>query len=149
MMEKPVSRSREEKLAYQRGYQSGIAGRWPKELASSVPQPRVRDLAVASQQLQEAADGFMACFDDRDTDPAMVALDRAREVACEAIANLPNEKPAAATAPSAPGEAERLPRRVLAMIAAESVWDNDTVKEIRDMCEEALRAVAAAAKGAP
>lgn len=84
-----MSRTRDERIAYQRGYRTGRAGAWPKEMAATVPDQNVRRLALAAQALETAADAFMACFDDRDTEPEMVKLDEARAKVRAAIASLP------------------------------------------------------------
>lgn len=77
-----------ESRAYQRGYNTGRAGQWPRELAATVPDARVAALVKAAADLEGRADAFMACFDDRDTQPEMLALDRARDVLRHAIEHL-------------------------------------------------------------
>lgn len=68
-----------EKLAYQRGYQRAVNGRWPND--DKIPDARYRRLVKAARKLSDAVDHFMAAIslDDRETDPMQVAIDEARD----------------------------------------------------------------------
>lgn len=66
-----------ERRAYQRGYSHQMHGRWPD--CGTIPDENYRRLLEAARALSDHADAFMASFDDRDTEPHMVAMDKARE----------------------------------------------------------------------
>ena len=57
---------------------------WRPALAACVD-PRQRTIVVAAQELSDRADAFMAQFDDRDSEPEMIALDAAREKLFDAL----------------------------------------------------------------
>lgn len=78
-------RSREERLAYARGYNMGRRSAWPMEIASKIPETAYRDLAVAARELSYSIDSWLAGFDDRDTEPRMLEIDAARDRLAEAI----------------------------------------------------------------
>lgn len=84
-----MTRTDGERRAYQRGYGTGRAGQWPRELVSGIPDDRVRELAAAAVDLEGRIDAWMAGFDDRETTPEMVAIDDARARVRAAVAGLP------------------------------------------------------------
>lgn len=71
-------RSREERLAYQRGYYAALRRSWPTEIVGKIPEASYRELAVAARELSSRIDHWMAC-DDRDSEEAMIAIDAARD----------------------------------------------------------------------
>lgn len=77
-------RSREERLAYGRGYNVGRRGEWPREIAVSIPEAAYRDLVQASGKLSDRVDAFLAQLDDRETEPILVEIDEARDLVREA-----------------------------------------------------------------
>ena len=54
--------TREEKLAYQRGYEAGRSGRWPAHKLPAPPEPVVRRLIEAVAAIRMTADDLQAVF---------------------------------------------------------------------------------------
>lgn len=68
--------NRDEKLAYARGYQAGIRGKWPMHLPSiPMADSVVRALLVAGSNLRQQADGLLATFDKGDCPELDAAID--------------------------------------------------------------------------
>ena len=58
--------TREEKLAYGRGYNTGAAGRWPEHRPPAPPDPLVAELMRAATSLRNAVDGELATLDEEE-----------------------------------------------------------------------------------
>ena len=72
--------TRDEKLAYQRGYQRGI--RWPEHCPPCPPDPVIARLMTALKKLRDTIDSGCAMFDPEDEfvktlDPAIGEADKA------------------------------------------------------------------------
>lgn len=77
-----------ERLAYARGYNAGVRGRWPEHRPPAPPHPLVRNVLAAAQGLRDEIDSLFAtlCEDDEFNvridphiaafDESMVAIDR-------------------------------------------------------------------------
>lgn len=59
--------TRDEKLAYGRGYNAGVAGKWPLHKPPLPPGEMISALMGATRELRDAVDGELAtlCDDDR------------------------------------------------------------------------------------
>ena len=85
-----MTRSPEEARAYQRGYTRGCRNEWPGEILTKIPDGRVQHLVEKAMALDGAADALLAGFDDRETDPLLIAIDEARDAvrdACRGLAD--------------------------------------------------------------
>ena len=75
-------RSREEQLAYQRGYSAGCKGVWPEHKPPLPPDSLIRKIIEAMQKLRDCADSVCATLSEDDEfcvqfDPGIQAVDEA------------------------------------------------------------------------
>lgn len=75
-------RTRDEALAYQRGYNAAKANKWPSHKPPLPPDPLCRKLIDALRTLRDATDSACATFDEGDEfcerlDPAIQQADEA------------------------------------------------------------------------
>lgn len=58
--------TREQSLAYQRGYNAGRSRKWPEHLPPAPPDNIVKEILDAARRLCNAADAFQATWDEDD-----------------------------------------------------------------------------------
>lgn len=89
-------KTREERLAYQKGYSTGITGRWPSHKPPYPPCEVVAELVKASRELRDAADGLCATLTPEDEfsqalEPRIDRLDEALQKVTAWLAEKPHE----------------------------------------------------------
>lgn len=77
---------REVLLSYRRGYNRARAGHWPTHSTDSpIPPGALGEVVRLAQRLSSQVDGFLAGFDDRETEADQLAIDATRDALAAAI----------------------------------------------------------------
>jgi hypothetical protein len=77
--------SREEKLAYQRGYQAGLRGRWPAHKPPAPPNEIVASLLLALREIRDHLDAELAAISDPEWEAAFGPIIDKADEAAEAV----------------------------------------------------------------
>lgn len=59
-------KTRDEKLAYAKGYSAGLNGRWPEHKPPAPPDPVIAEIIKATRSLRNAADAICSTLDEAD-----------------------------------------------------------------------------------
>lgn len=77
--------TRGEKLAYQRGYQRGLQGRWPAHRPPEPPNQIVAALLLALREIRDHLDGELATIGDSEWEAAFAPIIDRADAAAELV----------------------------------------------------------------